>query len=275
MSTYKGNVGNLMQHWTLCELLAIAGKHTSGLNFIDAHAMAPLAQKRTGANPKFDSVCARIRNHPASLHEQTWQHLVPDKGYPNSAAFVERVWKGDFSLLLCETNPATVAELEPWLQRVNKLSRCKSVELFPCDWRERFTKGLPSSSEAGLADGALTLVSFDPYMYNRRRRFADGKNRDPGNLYLDDIELALDPINSLEGDILIQLSTYSTNDNNPQGAVIASVNSILAARGFTLCGVVRADNTMMSLVYTRNVPWLWELANLPDRFEKWSTTIPG
>ena len=41
MPTYKGNVGNFMQHSTLCEMLNIAhGQGAPGLNFIDAHAMA-------------------------------------------------------------------------------------------------------------------------------------------------------------------------------------------------------------------------------------------
>ncbi len=50
MGTYKSNAGNLMQHWTLCELLVIAGKHTSELSFIDAQAMAPLARESETGN---------------------------------------------------------------------------------------------------------------------------------------------------------------------------------------------------------------------------------
>ena len=43
MSTYMGNAGHLMQHWTLCKVLSIANNHVTGLNYIDAHAMAPWA----------------------------------------------------------------------------------------------------------------------------------------------------------------------------------------------------------------------------------------
>ena len=214
----------------------------------------------------FDRVREGLLNHPGSAYEQAWHHLAPNGGYPNSAAFVEKVWEGDFSLLLCETDPSTLAELRPWLKRVHKSARCKSAELFPGDWRKRFAEGLPSASEVGLADGSLTLVSFDPYMYNRRRG-VDAQNK--GNLYPEDIDRVLDAVSILEGGILIQLSTYDTNDNNPQKAVISSVNSILAASAFTRCGVVSANNKMMSLVYARNVSWSTELANLPDRFSKW------
>ncbi len=262
MTTYKGNAGNLMQHWTLCELLDIAGKHTSGLNFIDAHAMAPLARERTSTDPKFSRVQEGL-SRKKSPYEEAWQRLTPRGGYPNSAAFVKKVWNGDFSLLLCETNPSTIQKIKPWLKRVER------SELFQGDWRKRFDEGLPSPSEVGLADDSLTLFSFDPYMYNSRRRFDDPKKRCPGNLYPDDIERALLAMSNLEGGVLIQLSTYSTNDGNSQGAVISSVNSIMVARAFTLCAVVRVNRKMMSLVYARNVSWSAELADLPDGFEKW------
>lgn len=274
MGKYKGNKGNLMQHWTLCELLAVAEKHASGLNFIDAHAMAPLATD----NERRDGMFARVQNglpdHPGSAYERAWHELASNGGYPSSAAFVEKIWQGDFSLLLCEVDPTTIEEIELWLERVIKTARCKNDELFSGDWRQRFAEGLPTPSKVGLADGSLTLVSFDPYMYNSRRRFADPKRRNESNLYPDDIELTLDKLSRLNGGILIQLSTYSTNDNNPQGAVISSVNSILVGQSFTLCAVVPANKKMMSMVYARNVPWLSELADLPYRFEKWHKAIP-
>ena len=273
MTAYKGNAGHLMQHWTLCELLVAAGKHTSGLHFIDAHAMAPLAHTRTDTDANFDHVRGGLPGQ-GSAYERAWQQLGPGTGYPNSAAFVEQVWQGDFSLLLCETDCSTVRALKPWMERVSKLESCKGARLFPCDWRKKFAKGLPRPSEVGLDDGSLTLVSFDPYMYNSRRRFDDPKKRDSGNLYPDDLERAVDSMGHVEGGILIQLSTYSTNDTNPQGTVISSVNSILAARKFNLCAIVFIDkktyrNTMTSLVYARNVPWWFELADLPARFNDW------
>ena len=271
MGTYKGNVGNLMQHWTLCDLLIVAGKHTSGLNFIDTHAMAPIARTRTGTDVMFDRVRAGLQARHRSAYEQAWHRLAPNDGYPNSAAFVKAVWEGDFSLLLCETDSTTAKEIVYWLKGVSEFTRCKSAELFPDDWRKRFAEGIAGASEVGLRDRPLTLVSFDPYMYNRR---IGAKTQNKGNLYPEDVELALDALGRVKGGIIIQLSTYSTNDNNPQGAVISSVNSIMVARAFTLSGVVRVDNKMMSLIYARNVSWADELANLPDRFHKWHAGIP-
>ena len=60
MSNFKGNDGNLMQHWVLCELLAVARKDTTHLTFVDAHSMAPIAiertEKRANRSGKFDAV---------------------------------------------------------------------------------------------------------------------------------------------------------------------------------------------------------------------------
>ena len=284
MPTYKGNAGHLMQHWTLCEILVTANKHTDGLNYIDAHAMAPLATEKVG-KPKlgkadiFDRAEGRLctPGESASAYERAWYKLTSGhcpkrcKGYPNSAAFVEQVWKGDFSMLLCEIDRATCVEIKSWLWCVRKLERCKATELFCDDWLSRFEKGLPSPADVGLADGSLTLVSFDPDMYNRNWR-----KRNSRNLYPYDLEMAMRAMDGLDGCGLIQLSTYNVNDNNPQGAVISSVNQILVANDFQLLAVVPLDRRMMTLVYARNVSWAYELADLPNRFDKWLSMFwPG
>ena len=272
MCAYAGNVGHLMQHWTLCELLVIAGRHnTPGLNFIDAHAMAPLATDKQHVDPLFDRAQARLPGQPGSAYERAWHHLAPNGGgYPNSAAFVNEVWERDFALLLCEVDDATCKALAPWLQRVEKTTKCRAAKLCRGDWRGRFAKGLPSPVEAGLVDGALTLVSFDPNMCSSHRGVV---NRNPRNLYPEDLELAMCATSNLDGSVLIHLPTYSPNGNNPQGAVIASVDTVLVPKGFTRLAVVRVNKAMMSMVYARNVSWAAELENLPDRFTEWLAEI--
>ena len=270
MSTYKGNAGHLMQHWTLCELLVAARKHTSGLNFIDAHAMAPLAKKpdpRPGSSGLlFDQVRRKLPGQ--SDYEQAWHKLDPNReGYPNSAAFVEKIWKGDFSMLLCEIDDATNEELKPWLANIGTLERCKRAKLFPDDWLKRFCKPLPSPCDVGLPDGSLTLVSFDPDRYDRRRLDAD--KRKSRHLYPGNLERTLRALPGAEGRVLIQLSTYSKGGNNPQDAVKVSVDGILAKGGFTRAAVVKLNEDMMSLVYSCNVSWSAELADLPVRFNEW------
>ena len=171
MPSYKGNVGHLMQHWTLCELLEIAQQQgVPGLNFIDAHAMAPLARtKEPGMISDSTAVEARVqRDHGpghqwASKYEWAWHHLAPSIGYPNSAVFVEKVWRGDFALSLCEVDWPTIAELGSWRDRVRKISAVQKRRDF-----SRATGG------TGLIDllhpfplmpwacrmGSLTLVSL-------------------------------------------------------------------------------------------------------------------
>ena len=87
MPTYKGNRGNLLQHYVLCELLSAAREHSSCLRFIDAHAMAPMAvREEREKDPVFGSVQARLPGQD-STYERAWKDLVPrgETGYPNSA----------------------------------------------------------------------------------------------------------------------------------------------------------------------------------------------
>ena len=258
--TYKGNVGNLMQHWTLCEILSVAQRHASCLSYVDAHAMAPVAPWR----------CAKKRNYATfdhvrgdlgkcvdqqSIYEQAWRRLVQGReGYPNSAAFVEDIWKGSVSMLLCETDPTTAAELKTWARGDRK-----DVTVFEGDWRQKFKKRLP--------DGPLTLLSFDPYMYNRHQC-----KQKPSNLYSSDLELTVCAVDALRGGVLLQLSTYDTNYDNPQEAVISSVDAILAKGCFRQTAVVRVNGKMMSLVYTRGIDWFEELVDMPKRFKRWLDT---
>ena len=273
MPAYMGNVGHLMQHWTLCELLRIAGKHRTGLNFIDAHAMAPWAtQRMVPVDRRFDHVQGRLVNQPESTYERAWHTIKQEnqergEGYPNSAAFVEKVWKGDFSLLLCETDGPTIAAIEAWLPGVQSLDRCKRARRFHGDWRKRFAAGLASPSTDGLSDEALTLVSLDPDMYYP----TPPKEASKRNLYPCDLERIVGALDGANSEVIIQLSTYSRGNRNqaPQSEVIKSVNAILMRERFELVAVVKPHLSMMSLVYGRKVPWRAELADLPDRFTKW------
>ncbi len=263
-----------MQHWTLCEVLQAAQKHTAGLSFIDAHAMVPLANartsRRTGQNAEFDSVRDALPGQ-GSVYEQEWHRLAPERrdAYPNSATFVRAVWKDDYSMLLCENDPGTAAEIDCWLPGVRRSPKCKGANLFRGDWRTRFKKGLPDPNTAGLPNGSLTLVSFDPYMYSRHSPPCQTAGN-AGYLYPEDLKLALCALDAVRGGVLMQLSTYSTAKGcNPQRAVIPSVKSILRSGGFGLAAVVKANRSMMSMVYARDVGWEADLLGLPGWFNKW------
>lgn len=286
MPTYMGNVGHLMQHWTLCKLLTIAAdedKRIPGLNFIDAHAMAPWSTRRRSGNKIFD----RVRDEhlaPDSeiAYERAWHGLLQEHdgedGYPNSAAFVEKVWEGDFSLLLCEIYPPTVEVIERWLERDEAPQRRLAVEAFEGDWRKRFRRGLPHPSTVGLETGSLTLISFDPYKYDSRQWV---QAEPDGNLYLEDMEFVVSKLSQLESGVLIQLSTYSNDrGRNFHEGIRQSLAQIMEPEGFELCAAVEIDDSMMSLIYARNVPWADanvpqenDLANLPADFTAWLNGI--
>ncbi len=268
MGTYKGNVGNLMQHWTLCEVLQIANTYTFGLSFIDSYTMAPWATECTRPDKIFESVKNCLPGK-GSAYEQAWHSLLQrqqQKGYPNSSAFVREVWKHNYSFILCERDFRTVDEIKEWLPEARESPRCNEAKLFRGDWRERFVDGLSNPSATGLPAGSLTMVSFDPTMYSSR--YSPVRRR-AANLYRIDLGLALYALGGVTGPIVIQLSTYTANGNNPQNKVIESVNSVLTRGRFQQAAVVRADGNMMSLVYTREVDWADDLAGLPAWFEEW------
>ena len=78
MPSFKGNDGNLLQHWVLCELLTVARKHITRLTFIDAHSMAPVATHRTEKSAtrrhRFDAVFEQLPGQRTSF-EQAWKAL--------------------------------------------------------------------------------------------------------------------------------------------------------------------------------------------------------
>jgi hypothetical protein len=271
MGTYKGNVGNLMQHWTLCEILNIAtAKKITGLNYIDAHAMAPLATVRTTQDLGFDDVRDGLPGQE-SVYEWAWDNLVRvrHEGYPSSAAFLQEVWgnlwRNYYRLLLSETRLRTADEIRAWLFAIRRLPGCMEPDLFQGDWRIKFEEGLPSPFDLGLPDNSLTLVSFDPYSFRIEPLQPPGPD---GMLYPGDLELTLQALQVIEGGVLIQLSTYSSQEN-PQNEVRELVNLILDNGGFMLAAEVVENVNMMSLVYVRNVNWANELEILPDRYLRW------
>lgn len=260
MPTYKGNKGNLLQHWVLCELVSAAREHVSRLQFIDAHAMAPMAEEPKHENRVFDSVRAHLPG-TGSSYECVWKGLVPhgETGYPNSASFVNRLWNGSVSMLLCEKDERTIAELQRWARAIPNVD----VKIAPGDWRCRFIDGLRVSGE--LAD--LTFVSFDPYVISRHC----GVQRPcRGNMYPEDLYLAVQAMKEIQTPVMIQLSTYSAQ-NNSQPDVEQCIRDRFVNKGGGIeqVAAVTADSDMMSVVLARGVEWTGELKSLNKRFQNW------
>ncbi len=273
MGSYMGNVGHLMQHWTLCESLTVASNNVTGLNYIDAHAMAPWATQCP--RPSHEFVCVRDRlPGEGSAYQRVWHRITnlhQTKGYPSSAAFVHELWNGPHSLLLCERNPNTAAEIMEWLVEVgpdpNLMVQGPFNGTYVGDWRCRFSDGLPAPRDVCLPEDSLTLVSFDPYKYDRRS-VEDGEE---GDLYPEDIVRVLRALRDVTSGILLQISTYSTGPRgqNSQEAVLRSINAILSLHEFGNVAAVRENERMMSLVYARHVEWNNKLGHLPEDYDDW------
>ena len=243
-----------MQHWMLCELVAIIGQHASELCYIDAHAMAPLADSRHKGDCLFDKVRKDLPGQN-SRYERAWKQLGAGDNYPNSAAFLSEVWQGNYSLFLCEKDSVTADALR------QRYAGHAVAEIAEGDWRDRFRQELPHAP--------TMFFSFDPNMYNRH----EPKTPKHENMYPSDIKLVLDAVNDVSGEILIQISTYSAQCDNAQDEVVTSLDNLMETGGVARAAKISVNGNMMSLIYTRDVVWMAELKSLWDGFNAWFGTL--
>lgn len=265
MPTYKGNRGNLLQHWVLAELVTHIGRQTgptAHLCFVDAHAMSPYAtrdEKPGQTASDFETVRDRLPG-PGSRFEQAWRRLVTQERieYPTSAMFVRDLWDGPLSLVLCEADNATADDIFEW-QR--ELPTGSTTELYRGDWRRRIRGDLPEAQAC--------IVSFDPYMVVGDNPASTRQ----GNMYVSDLVRAAGGILEIRsGPLFVQLSTYSAQDS-PQDKLIPVVQWVMAAVGLELVDTVRADGHMMSMVFSHGI--VEKPAHLHDRFNAWLTLATG
>ncbi len=260
MPTYRGNRGNLLQHWALVEPLGcIRDDGIQKLCFVDAYSMSPTPTRSARAATdqtanEFNHVRSRL-DRSSSAFEQAWLTLgknLPSE-YPSSAAFVRHSWPEHVHLLLCEADPPTANDIERWLSGLDK--RSTSFELYRGDWRARFAEPFPIGWDA-------YCFSFDPNMYERH----DVQSPKPENMYSSDIDLLRGAIRQLpEAPIVVQLSTYSVNGGNSQPDVFESLVPRFTEFEFSTT-YVRADKSMMSFIFSRGVT---VPSNLEDRFRSW------
>jgi hypothetical protein len=265
MPTYKGNRGNLLQHWLLCELLTfLKGQvpQTTCLAFIDAYAMSPYATRDSSPGPTSSDfeVVRKLLPGRNSTFEQTWKDLsgVPRVEYPTSAMFASQLWPGPLHMVLCEKDEASAEQIIEWRATLPSNTQ---VEVHGGDWRPRFRRDFPRSQAC--------LVSFDPYVIVRENP-AETK---AGNMYLCDLIRAASAILEIRsGPLLVQLSTYDARSNS-HDEVLETVRWIMAAAGLSLIADVRADGHMMSMVFGRN--FVQEPTALDEAFRRWLRAATG
>src|SRR5438105_2565707 len=89
-----GNLGNLMQHWVLCETLnRLNSLAFQSLHMVCTHSMAPWSVPRR-PNADFDEVRMRLTANCTDVYEKVWIDLSANNGlpYPSSALFATRAW---------------------------------------------------------------------------------------------------------------------------------------------------------------------------------------
>ena len=249
MTSFRGNLGNLLQHWTWVELLTYLGTpHVvagATLSLIDAHSMAPSATPSIAHDADFSHAIEAVRHSRAleSRYLMAWRNLTATEptNYPSTAAFTEQLWDGPLNFLLCESNPETVASIQSWLDTDPGGGHIQHRDVAFGDWRTRFGHGL-------IEAGDLSLLSFDPYMFNRH-----GPTPKRGNMWPDDLDIVINSISNFLGPTLIQLSTYTANNNNSQGKVRPIWDARFAASGFDVLASIRPNGNMMTAVFGRNL----------------------
>lgn len=259
MPTFKGNRGNLLQHWVLTELITILARRASpatDLSFVDAYAMSPYARRDSTPGQTagdFELVRDRLPGQRTPF-ELAWQE-IRRKGrveYPTSAMFVRHLWPGLVQMTLCERDDATAQDIVEWKA---SLPEGTKVELHHGDWRTRIRGDLPQAENC--------IVSFDPYVIIGENH-ADTV---PGNMYLCDVARAAAAILEIQsGPLLVQMSTYDARAN-PQDTLIPIIQWVMAAVGLECLDAVRADGHMMSMIFGRDL--VERPTRLQERFTKW------
>lgn len=257
MGMCKGNRGNLMQHWVLCELLHRLGhKDFRHLSLTCTHSMAPwsVPERRADDNTHY---CRRVFNAArvrpsadrSSVFETIWHSLAPNLAlpYPSSALFVYKFWKTHLSLGLCEASGPVADEIDGWLGTREVRERVAHSVLLRGDWRAAATGPLFVNSDADCL-----YVEMDPYRYDSRDRTVR-KSENPATIYPEDLTLLANVLNKEERPVVLQLSSFSAQNGNKPEVIEASVRGVLEPHRFVFRDQVAVDGQMLSLVFTRNL----------------------
>lgn len=249
--TYRGNLGNLLQHWTWVEVVSTlqgcSMYRGKTLQLIDAHAMAPLAFRSDRAqDTDFQTVSARVEAEEpvVSRYESAWRNLSRESPsrYPSTAAFTTEVWNGPIHFVLCDRDAETAAAIQQWLDRPLLIERVAGREVHLGDWRHRFRRGLREV-------GDLTVFSFDPFMFDHH-----GPMKDSGHMWPDDLELVSNSISGFSNAVILQISTYTANNGNRQGRVFPVWQTGLARAELELLTQIAPNGNMMTAVFGRGLP---------------------
>ncbi len=260
MGLCKGNRGNLMQHWTLCECLGRLHDLYGSLHFVTTHSMAPWAIPVVKPDPdhcrnKFIAAGSRLAAlDRSSRYEAAWKQLSITNGlpYPSSAVLACETWKKPLTLALCEYDPNVASEIDGWLSMPQTEDRLQPSPVLRGDWRCLVCSPLVLNTSQ-----QCIFVEMDPMRYDSRRKRSNvdpngRKNCDPQSLYPEDIERLVTLLTDIETPIVLQISSFSTQNANSLSRQRDSLSGILNLAGFNLRYETTVGDQMASFVFHRN-----------------------
>ncbi len=278
MGLCKGNRGNLMQHWGLCEILHRLnqqdGKH---LLLVCTHSMAPwsVPERRDDeatdrCRQTFTAARQRLARSRTTVFEDAWHSLSAYGGlpYPSSAVFAQHVWKKQLSLLLCEAKPLVANEIDGWLGTPEVQARLQNGTVHRGNWRNAFDGPLKAKN------AEIVLIEMDPMRFEHHP--PDQCARTPeraADLFPEDIDRVRAAVQGLTIPVVIQISSFSANNTNPHHVVQAEIVNRLAPAGFVLQGRIMVGGQMLSLFFSRGVTLFGQGQNPEGDFDKWMAGI--
>lgn len=167
------------------------------------------------------------------------------------------------SLLLCEQVPANADEIHAWMSLPEVRTRLTQTSLHRGDWRE----GLDSSFIMATQPDVI-LIELDPMQFEHRNP-APGSEKNSALLYPEDIDLLVRFSAASTVPVVVQVSSYDTNNNNSQVDTIPAISTPLLANGFTEAARVKPNELMVSLVFCRGLALWSSSAILNQRFNDW------
>lgn len=271
MGLCKGNRGNLMQHWTLAEVFELLRGQHRNLHLITTHSMAPRAipekvEQEKRCRRVFTAAGKRLTSLPnPTAYESAWKllNVVSGLPYPSTAAFATRLWpaKG-ISISLCELDAETADEIEGWFSCEEVQRHFSHKVLLRGDWRASIQSPL-SWSNTG-AD--CIFIEMDPMRYDATCKPPRGTTQ-PYNLYPEDLELLCQKLPSGAEKVVLQISSFSTQNNMPLNTQLDSMANVLAVGGFALQGQTRVEMQMATFIFTKGVQL--NCSDLNQRFTAW------
>lgn len=262
LPVFKANRGNLMQHWTFCELLTMlrSVNDATDLHYVDAHSMAPWSRPEPRTNQTrhiFNRAAGRL-DGSGSNYEVAWYSvsLNPALLYPSSAAFIRGLWKKKISYSLCEIDRAKAGMIAEWGSSVVMDENCIGFQINCREWQVE----LPIRHRAGLH-----LIQFDPYGFRSQPPQGDPNC---GMMYPSDLQSLITQTQGIER-IAVMMSFYDSRNGNTADIVEKATTSIMKNGGYQLLWDVRADNATLSLVYVRGIRQPNRFIDTPQRWISW------